>query len=221
VDSVVSVSNNTLDAHRSWGYFRNTEGSVIYNVATFPVPSQSVYVDPDPGHLVFGFIGQLLESKGIRVLLKATKNLKNPLWKLRIAGAGVRSYVQALKDEYPDPRIEWLGFRVASEFYKSIHVTIVPSVWPEPLPYVIVESHLNGRPIICSDIGGIPEISRLGRKAKLFAANDCQGLSNLMDDAIEHRDEWMLGGFREISSIALFSQEEVVERYRCVYRGDG
>lgn len=41
--------------------------------------------------------------------------------------------------------------------YRKIQTVVVPSVWPEPWPYVVVEALTNGRLVIASDIGGISE----------------------------------------------------------------
>jgi len=43
------------------------------------------------------------------------------------------------------------------ELYRNIRAVIVPSIWPEPWPYVVVEAILRGRFVIASNIGGIPE----------------------------------------------------------------
>jgi glycosyltransferase involved in cell wall biosynthesis len=90
--------------------------------------------------LVFGFIGRLSPEKGIEVLLGPAKNLKGTHWKLRIAGAGSSAYVKRLKEEYCDTRIEWLGFIDPAEFYKSVDVIVIPSIWAEPLGYVVSNS---------------------------------------------------------------------------------
>jgi glycosyltransferase involved in cell wall biosynthesis len=51
--------------------------------------------------------------------------------------------------------------RLSSEDYAAlcdgIGTVIVPSVWEEPLPYVVTEAMLSGKLLIASRIGGIPE----------------------------------------------------------------
>lgn len=126
--------------------------------------------------------------------------------------------MRALKREFTDPRIEWLGFTNTDSFFRSIHVNIVPSLWADPLPYVVIESHLHGIAIIHSDSGGIPEAAAFGRKTAVFPAGDSAALAAIMNSALANRNEWLNGGFRDGAARDLFSVETIVERYRAVYR---
>lgn len=219
VDSVVSVSKYVLDAHKSRNYFPRVPGSVIHNVCTLPENELPPGTDPDPTHLVFGFLGRLDEFKGVRTLLEATRLLTTDNWRLRIGGAGLEENVQDLKSEFTDPRIEWLGFTNADSYFRSIHINIVPSLWADPLPYVVVESHLHCKAILHSDSGGIPEAAALGRKTAAFPVGDVAALASLMNSALAHRAEWLRGGFRDSAARDMFSVKTIVEKYRTVYRG--
>jgi glycosyltransferase involved in cell wall biosynthesis len=219
VDSVISVSRYVLDAHESRNYFPGVPGSVIHNVSTLPENVSPASADPDPDHLVFGFLGRLDEFKGVQTLLKATRLLTKDNWRLRIGGAGLEATIRALKSEFTDPRIEWLGFTNADDYFRSIHINIIPSLWADPLPYVVIESHLHGKAIIHSDSGGIPEAATLGRKTAMFPAGDVDALAALMNSALAHRSEWLHGGFRDSAALDTFSVKTIVEKYRTVYRG--
>ena len=54
------------------------------------------------------------------------------------------SYGKLKEDEY-------------SQVYKQIRAVIIPSIWHEPWPYVVIEAIVRGRFVIASRIGGIPE----------------------------------------------------------------
>jgi len=41
---------------------------------------------------------------------------------------------------------------------KKLAIVIIPSIWPEPAPYALIESMLCGKVIIATAVGGIPEI---------------------------------------------------------------
>jgi len=218
VDAVISVSEYVLDAHQSRGYFPNVPGSVIYNVSTLPENESPAAADPDGEHLVFGFLGRLEGFKGVSTALEATRRLTKDNWRLRIGGTGLEAEVQALKAEFTDPRIEWLGFTNSDDYFRSIHINIIPSLWADPLPYVVIESHLHGRPIIHSDSGGIPEAAALGRKTAMFPAGDVLALAAIMNTALAHRSEWLWGGFRDSAALNMFSVQTIVDQYRVVYR---
>jgi len=54
------------------------------------------------------------------------------------------------------------------DFLPEIDVLVVPSVWDEPLPTVVVEAFTHGVPVIGSRRGGIPELIEDGRTGLLF-----------------------------------------------------
>jgi glycosyltransferase involved in cell wall biosynthesis len=218
VDSVVSVSGYVLDAHKSRNYFPGIPASVIYNVSTLPGDQPLPSADPDPHHLVFGFLGRLDEFKGVRTLLEATRLLITDNWRLRIGGAGLEANIQALKEEFTDSRIEWLGFTNADDYFRSIHISVVPSLWADPLPYVVIESHLHGKPVLHSNSGGIAEAAGLGRKTAMFRAGDATALASLMNSALAYRSGWLRGGFRDRAGLDMFSAKTIVQKYLEVYR---
>jgi glycosyltransferase involved in cell wall biosynthesis len=218
VDSVISVSKYVLDAHKSRDYFPNVPGSVIYNVSTLPEDELPSTADPDPDHLVFGFLGKLDHFKGVRTLLEATKLLTHDNWRLRIGGSGLEASVRALKQEFTDPRIEWLGFTNSDNYFRSIHISVIPSLWADPFPYVVIESHLHGKAIIHSSSGGIPEGASLGKKTAMFPAGDVVSLAALMNSALADRAAWLQGGFRDRDALDIFSVKTIVGKYHEVYR---
>jgi GT2 family glycosyltransferase len=62
----------------------------------------------------------------------------------------------------------------------SLDALVVPSVWPETSPLVIREAFLAGRPVIASDIGGIPELVDHAQNGLLFAPGDIDGLARAL-----------------------------------------
>jgi glycosyltransferase involved in cell wall biosynthesis len=218
IDAVVSISDYVLEQHMRRGYFCRASSSVVYNIAG---TGTSSIAKSDPGRdLIFGYIGKLEEEKGIRVVLAATTHLSGANWRLRIAGAGLDGYVNELKERFTDPRIEWLGFANPIQFYASIDVTIVSSVWPEPLSRTVIETFAAGKSAICARSGGIPEIAVLGRTVEAYSAKDDRALAAIMDGAMLDVDRWRSGGFRDAEAMNLFSDISIAERYRAIYQDD-
>jgi glycosyltransferase involved in cell wall biosynthesis len=172
VDHVVGISRAVLEAHRAAGCFRDTPSSVIGNAA-----GSGVVRRRPEGAVVFGFIGRIEPEKGIEVLLRAVVGLEGD-WRLRIAGRGEPAYVAGLRAAFPDPRIEWLGQVEAGDFYGAVDAVAVPSLWAEPFGRVVVEALANGRGLIVSDIGGLPEAA--AGRAVLVEAADVEGLRRAM-----------------------------------------
>jgi len=217
VDAVVSISDYVLKCHTQSEYFAGAPSAVIYNIdGTKTIPTRNGRREDT---LYFGSIGRLEDEKGIRVVLEATQKLSRPNWRLRIAGVGLDAYVAALKKRFTDPRIEWLGFTSPQQFYASIDVTIVSSVWPEPLSRTVIETFASGKSAICAQSGGIPEVANLGRVVATYPAKDSQRLAKIMDQAMLNAEFWRSGGFRSANAGSLFDDKSITSSYRAIYQG--
>jgi glycosyltransferase involved in cell wall biosynthesis len=214
-DSVVSVSQHTLDEHLKRHCFDGVAVTVIHNIYNDnPAPlGPAAKRDEDCNNLVFGFIGKIEEPKGIETLLEATTYIRLPNWKLKVAGKGLEGYVQMLSTKFPDPRIEWLGFTDSSSFYAQVDVVVIPSLWAEPLPYVCVESVHAGKGLLCASSGGIPEIARLSPAAELFPAGDAAALAEKMNLALTSPRPSRSREPSDDSKLSIFTEDNVTRRY--------
>jgi|SRR5581483_4830817 len=216
-DSVISVSQHALNEHCRRHFLEGLPATVIYNIQR-PLEMggvQSPNADPEERteDLIFGFIGRVEEEKGIETLLAATRQLHQSRWKLKIAGKGLENYVQNLARQFPDSRIEWLGFTDAAKFYASTDIIVVPSLWSEPLPYVCVESLHAGKSLICASSGGIPEIAGLSSLVEFFPAGDANALAEKMNIALASPRAWRQSRIPDATTLTAFSEEVVVESY--------
>jgi glycosyltransferase involved in cell wall biosynthesis len=67
---------------------------------------------------------------------------------------------------------------------------IVPSIWWENAPLVILEAFRRGRPVICSGIGGMAELVRDGVDGLHFRPGDARALAALLGRAAAAPDLW-------------------------------
>jgi len=164
--AVVGVSNFILNHYLSYGYFQNVPiKKVIYNSRKLDININKMV---DLNYINFGFIGTLAPNKGIEVLLKAYHKIKKPNHRLFVAGSGKKDYEEYLKSKYKDDSIVFMDRVDPKDFFEKVDVTIVPSIWYENFPGVIVESFAFGVPVIGSNIGGIPEMIIEGVNGMFF-----------------------------------------------------
>jgi glycosyltransferase involved in cell wall biosynthesis len=119
----------------------------------------------------FGFFGQINPFKGIDVLLKALHAM-TPAERRRIVveihganlehqNAEFRESVDALREPLiKEGILQWIGPYQPHELrsrLSNIDWVVIPSIWWENSPMVIQEAFVAGKPVICSDIGGMAE----------------------------------------------------------------
>ena len=140
--------------------------------------------------LRFSFIGTLLPTKGIDLLVQAFKDVKDNNVSLNIYGrqtlyAGYEGFYRSLlRCIGRDPRIRLMGEvenDKIEEVYAHTDVLVVPSVWYENTPLVILEALASQTPVVASRIGGIPELVHHGVNGLLFSPNDCKDLSGKLN----------------------------------------
>lgn len=157
IDCVVGNSQFILDKHTQFGLFKQANKQVIYN-AYQPKDISSTR----PAHTIqFGFIGRLSPTKGVEVLIEATRQLASQFpahFQIVIAGEGDPGYVEQLQKKSAGLPIQFLGRTSPEHFYNQVHWTVLPSLWDEPLARVLFESFAHGVPVIGSATGGTPEL---------------------------------------------------------------
>jgi glycosyltransferase involved in cell wall biosynthesis len=73
---------------------------------------------------------------------------------------------------------------------REIDWVLVPSTWWENSPVVIQEAFLHGRPIICSDIGGMAEKVRNRVDGLHFRAGSAESLVDRLVEVLRTPDLW-------------------------------
>jgi glycosyltransferase involved in cell wall biosynthesis len=143
---------------------------------------------PEPeGPPTFGFVGRLLDDKGIHTLIAAHRLLRarEPETKLLIAGtpdpANPASVTEAEAQSWNnEPGIYWLGHvHDIVGFWATVHVAVLPSR-REGLPMSLMEAAACGRAMIASDVPGCREIVLNEKTGLLFPVDDAAALANAM-----------------------------------------
>lgn len=172
VDAVVGVSHYVLNSLTQLGYFSKSKQYVIHNARKIAEPKTYLTWDGvEP--LRIGYIGTLSKVKGVEWLICSFKNLDMNAT-LTIAGKGeTAAYEDELKAlAASDSRIRFSGYVKSDEHYKNIHLSVIPSLWPDTFPTVAFESCAYHVPVIATNRGGLPEIIKDGVNGIIINPND-------------------------------------------------
>ena len=129
----------------------------------------------------FLYAGRLVKHKGVQYLLQAMKELPRNI-EIHIAGTGeFESELKHYKNEYNLNNVKFLGHLTREQLfneYQNCIATLVASNWFEIFGLVNIESFINGKPVIASNIGGIPEIVEHNVNGLLFEPANIDQLKN-------------------------------------------
>lgn len=155
VDAVVGISKFVLERFKRYDYFNRAQQYVIYNtreIADVPLPVKRDTNQP----FRIGYIGTLAKKKGIEWLIEQFSRLDIQA-ELKIAGGGKKDYEHYLHQLTKGKNINFVGYVDSEEFYKTIDVLVVPSLWEEPLGMVAIEALDHHVPVIANRRGGLKE----------------------------------------------------------------
>ncbi|MBS1892421.1 MAG: glycosyltransferase family 4 protein [Actinobacteria bacterium] len=198
VDRFLAPSAQLMEKYVRWGIEEERieveEYGRLAPLERAPAPRQS----REPTNI--GFFGQLSRFKGAEVMLDAMGMLepdsKAHLW---LNGANLELQTEEFQAAFAARHAE-LRDRVTfrgpydhdelSRLMEDLHWVIVPSIWWENSPLVIQEAFFHGRPIICSDVGGMAEKVRDGVDGLHFRAGDAWSLARTIEKATGSPQLW-------------------------------
>ncbi|MDP9043033.1 MAG: glycosyltransferase family 4 protein, partial [Bacteroidota bacterium] len=109
------------------------------------------------------YAGRFSKDKGIELFLQAADKLKN----IKFLIAGVGDLIKMVEEADREMNnVEYLGSLNKEQLFDAFDRSdylILPSIWYENNPMIIIEAMTYGLAVIGSDIGGIPELLNEGR----------------------------------------------------------
>ena len=149
----------------------------------------------------FVVLGQLSKLKGTLVVIEAAKLLSRRLKRLiRIEIHGSMQHeTEAFKLEFNEVLAEVSGTVSYCGPYRHSDVNdiitrngwvIQPSIWWENSPLVIQEAFAAGRPVICSNVGGMAEKVKVGIGGLHFRVASPSDLASQLEQAATHPQLW-------------------------------
>lgn len=208
---------------------RHTDGvrsSVILGGVDCEKFSPSTGIEREPAVL---FVGRLLPHKGVDVLVSALPD-HVPAW--LVGTEGDAQYLSVLQRLARGKNVQFLrGLDDASviERYRRASVLVLPSVYespyssrtlvPELLGQTLLEAMACETPVICSDVGSMPEVVVDGECGYVVPPNDPPALRDRLEHILGKPDlVASLGKKGRLRARTTFSWDQVVRRCLASYR---
>ena len=137
---------------------------------------------------------RLVRRMGIENLLEAVAKVKDKvpdIW-LAIAGKGaLREELEARSkalelEEY----VKFLGFLPDEDLpiaYQAANLTVIPSKYLEGFGLILLESLACGTPVICTPVGGMPEILNSFSPQLIAESSSSEALAELLETALNEK----------------------------------
>jgi glycosyltransferase involved in cell wall biosynthesis len=195
IDAVIAVSDSLGQYARGTG-LRSELVSVVHN----GVPTHGSLA---PRRLPFGtwtlgMVALFRPRKGLEVLLEALALLKAQGLPVRLRAVGTfetANYETEIKSlarrlEVAE-LIEWRGFKQnVNEELAGMDLFVLPSLFGEGLPMVVLEAMAAGVPVVATSVQGVPEAIRDGVDGLLAPAGDAKALAVAIGRMIQGEADW-------------------------------
>ncbi len=159
------------------------------------------------------YIGGLTKIKGVDLLIRAFKEIETEAYLIVVGDGPEKKRLEELAGSASN--ILFLGqieHKLISSIYEKSDIVVVPSVWPEPLSRVLLESAYFGIPIIATDVGGSSHVVKHGYNG-LLAEPEFEDIKEKLEFLIKNdkKREEMKKNMKKYHRKNL-SKEKILER---------
>lgn len=220
VDRFIAPSAFLRDRYVDWGL-----PAAKIDIVSNGVPADIPFPAVRRARRTFGFFGNIAPHKGVLVALAALADVAKEQAEVRLhLHGGLNFQPEQFRCAFDEavaavqPAARHFGAYRRSELpglMADVDWVVVPSVWWENAPLVILEAFRHRRPVICSNIGGMAEMVRDGVNGLHFRAGDAHDLARVMHRAVRQRGLWrrLVDGLPAPSTIA-----EATARHLALYQ---
>ncbi len=153
----------------------------------------------------------LLRDRGVPVRLRAVGTFESRAYETEIAAR--------LRRLRLEDRVQWTGFTrdVTAELLK-MDLLVLPSLFGEGLPMVVLEAMAAGVPVVATRVAGTAEAVRHGRDGLVVEPGDAGQLAAAIAELVEGRQDWAAMRFSAIErQAACFSDRVMAQGVAAVY----
>lgn len=190
ISFILAMGHMAVDFYQSVGYSENT----VFPYGYFPpAPLSRPAAAPKAGPVRILYLGQLIERKGVDILLAALGTLKEIDWTVTLLGSGDQK--DALAAQAQDLGLaDRVTFQVSVENQRAMQIMEESDFFVLPSRHdgwgvVVNEALMRGVPVVCSDHCGASVLLQDAWRGETFEAGSISSLAASLE-------RWILKGKR-------------------------
>ncbi len=178
INFVLAIGHMGVDFYRAVGYSENT----VFPYGYFPpAPAAAPAAPSQDGPVQILYLGQLVERKGVDILLTALGTLTDLNWAVTLLGGGDQKDALAAqaKELGIESRVTWqtsLENTLAMQSVEASDIFVLPSRH-DGWGVVVNEALLRGVPALCSDRCGASDLLADAWRGETFPAGSAESLA--------------------------------------------
>jgi glycosyltransferase involved in cell wall biosynthesis len=223
-DRLVAVSPSVRDYMIGRGV---SADRIVYVANGVPAARHTLERRPPTGTWTLGTVALFRPRKGTEVLLEALAALRSRGFDIRLRAVGgfetpaYETGIRALAKRLDlDTAIDWIGFtRNVNRELAKIHMFVLPSLFGEGLPMVVLEAMAVGLPVVASRVEGVPNAVVHRETGLLVEPGSVSQLAQAIEEIVAGRvDYTMLGRGARARHAEQFSDTKMAAGVAAVYR---
>ncbi|MCS7365610.1 MAG: glycosyltransferase family 4 protein [archaeon GB-1867-035] len=190
-----------------------------------PIDKEFFKIEPNYEGNVIGFLGRLIERKGIRTLIEAFKMLTEKFedLKLILIGDGPlrKSIVKEIKNTKLESKITITGYKPYSEIPKMLEklsIFVLPSHYGEGLSNALLQAMAAKLPIITTKIRGATDLITHGYNGILISPREPGKLSEAIEKLLKDKSLARKLGRNAYKTAQKYSMEKIVKEYEKIIK---
>jgi len=170
---------------------------------------------------VIGCVASLVQHKGHRYLLEALQKIDNA-YLILIGDGPLRQELKSNASKLNIAnRVIFAGLKLnVAPYMQVMDIIVLPSTEREGLGLSLIEAMSLSKPVIATNIGGIPEVVDNGRTGILVKPNESDALANAMSELLKSPDLIRNMGLKGRDKyLKMFTLNQMIRRIGELYEG--